>query len=90
MENDLKHRLLNTAYKLMDVRPGERVHVDLIGVDETHVFKHAENALQTQQEKLHQILFSLNLCADSIQTHSLSLCFLPSAWCHREGSAACT
>lgn len=51
MENDLKHRLLNTAYKLMDVRPGERVHVDLIGVDETHVFKHAENALQTHNRR---------------------------------------
>lgn len=29
------------------VRPGESVHVNLVCVDETHVFKHAEDALQT-------------------------------------------
>lgn len=40
--------------------PGKRVQVDLVPVDKAHVFKHAEDALQTQITKLVTSFIFLN------------------------------
>lgn len=59
------------------VRPGESVQVNLVRVDETHVFKHAEDALQTQMTgPIASLLFlSLLLCTSNLFLLSVGITF---------------
>ena len=64
--------LLYSVYEMMGVvRPGESVHVNLVCVDETHVFKHAEDALQTHN-RISYISVSLNASLDLSRSHCVS------------------
>lgn len=49
------HDLGFTAGRREAVRPGQSVHVDLVRVDESHVFEHAEDALRTHAHTHNQL-----------------------------------
>lgn len=52
------------------IRPGKGVQVNLVRVDETHVFKHAEDALQTQTTpSVSSHWLQLSTCNLSLLTH---------------------
>lgn len=51
------NHILYTNYGV--VKPGQSVQVNLVRGDKTHVFKHAEDALQTHKHNwIHQLLLS--------------------------------
>lgn len=84
-----QHPGVTWCYIQCVVRPGQCVHVNLVGVDESHIFEHAEDTLQGK--KTHTV----HRESRRPDTHPTSVicrfCLvLPLAWCHRAGSAGCT
>lgn len=61
------------------------MHVNLVRVDETHVFKHAEDALQRHTT----VALTLDFILNELDTHTLSLSSLPLVLCHQAESVAC-
>lgn len=91
--------LLNGTYDKKPFWPGESLQVNLVCVDEAHVLKHAEHALQTHTTgSVTSLLFCVSV-SSILHLISLPVPLSPSlltlssyslwVWCHRAGSAAC-